>query len=298
MKRPTLRRPLSILVSGLLCVSCAQAPRAAGTGDAGTAPAESTGLTLAWEENMLDIRGADLPGGRVQVWYLEAFCRPGSTRREWAKTVIPHRTEKLEASADGKRLKLRSEVEGGVEVLHEIVAGLDEVDFRLTATNHGAERVDVDWAQPCVRVGEVTGRTQETYIDRSFIFVDGILTTLDRTDRTEDALYRGGQVYVPEGIGHDDVNPRPISLDEPSNGIIGCFSADGGRILAMAWEPYQELFQGVIVCLHSDFRIGGLEAGETKHVRGKIYWLENDPERLVERYEKDFAVEARGSRSP
>ena len=31
--------------------------------------------------------------------------------------------------------------------------------------------------------------------------------------------------------------------------------------MATAWEPYQELFQGVIVCLHSDFRIGGLEAG-------------------------------------
>ena len=28
--------------------------------------------------------------------------------------------------------------------------------------------------------------------------------------------------------------------------------------LATAWEPYQELFQGVIVCMHSDFRIGGL----------------------------------------
>ena len=46
--------------------------------------------------------------------------------------------------------------------------------------------------------------------------------------------------------------------------------------MATAWEPYQELFQGVIVCLHSDFRIGGLKPGETKAIRGKIYLMPAD----------------------
>ena len=55
-----------------------------------------------------------------------------------------------------------------------------------------------------------------------------------------------------------------------------------------AFEPYQELFQGVIVCLHSDFRLGGLKSGETKEIRGKIYLVPNDVEKLVKRYEKDF----------
>ncbi len=27
-------------------------------------------------------------------------------------------------------------------------------------------------------------------------------------------------------------------------------------IFATAFEPYQELFQGVVVCLHADFRLG------------------------------------------
>jgi hypothetical protein len=33
--------------------------------------------------------------------YLEAYCRPGSTDREWRETVIPHRVEFVEASRDG-----------------------------------------------------------------------------------------------------------------------------------------------------------------------------------------------------
>jgi hypothetical protein len=41
-------------------------------------------------------------------------------------------------------------------------------------------------------------------------------------------------------------------------------------LMASAWEPYQELFQGVAACIHADFRIGGLKPGESKSIRGKI----------------------------
>ena len=84
------------------------------------------------------------------------------------------------------------------------------------------------------------------------------------------------------------MNPRPLSKIVPSNGLIGCFSGDKKTILAMAFEPYQELFQGVIVCLHSDFRIGGLKAGQSKKIHGKMYVVPADAEKLRKRYEKDF----------
>ena len=94
---------------------------------------------------------------------------------------------------------------------------------------------------------------------------------------------------MPEGINLNDVNPRPISLDRPINGLIGCFSADERYLLAMAWDQTQELFQGVIVCLHTDPRVVGLKPGETKKLHGKIYFLPNDPEALRKRYLKDFS---------
>jgi hypothetical protein len=78
----------------------------------------------------------------------------------------------------------------------------------------------------------------------------------------------------------------------PSNGLTGVFSADEQSMLATAWEPYQELFQGVAVCMHSDFRIGGLRPGETKQIRGKIYIVPADVPRLVQRYERDFPEHA------
>jgi hypothetical protein len=247
------------------------------------------GLSLSWTNNMLTISSSHLPGGSVDVWYLEAFCRSGSTRRDWRQTTIPHQTELLAADKKGKRLQLRTQVEPGVVVMHEIRAGRDEVDFHLEVKNQAAQAVDVQWFQPCLRVARFTGRQQSNYIDRSFIFTPTGLTTLDKTRRTEEAVYRGGQVYVPAGINLNDVNPRPISLDQPANGLIGCFSADGQWLLAMAWDQTQELFQGVIVCLHNDPRIGGLKAGEVKRLRGKIYFLKNDPAALLRRYHRDFA---------
>jgi len=39
----------------------------------------------------------DMPGGKVDIWYLEAFCRSGSTAARLAPTTIPHRTKLVSA---------------------------------------------------------------------------------------------------------------------------------------------------------------------------------------------------------
>jgi hypothetical protein len=257
----------------------------------GPAPAEE-GLSLTWADEILTVRGRDLPGGALRIWYLEAFCRPGSTDRDWKETVIPHKTRQVEAGPDGRRLRLRSTLEDGVIVDHDIRAGRDEVDFRVTASNPTDRASQAHWAQPCIRVDAFTGvepaRNSEAYLPKSFLFVDGRLTRMPTRPWATEARYTPGQVWRPEHVDPADLNPRPLSSIIPSNGLIGCYSADGKRILATAWEPYQELFQGIIVCLHSDFRIGGLKPGETKTIRGKLYLTGADVDALLKRYEADF----------
>jgi hypothetical protein len=253
---------------------------------------EAQPLALFWEREMLSIRGPQLPGGVLQVWYLEAFCRSGSTRRDWKETVIPHRTRQIEASADHRLIRLRSELSDGVMVDHEIRAGHDEVDFRVVATNPGLMSSQAHWAQPCIRVDRFSGTNSEhgseAYLPSCFIFAGDELTRLRVQPWAVEGRYTPGQVWCPEGVSRDDVNPRPLSTVVPSCGLIGCFSADGKQLVATAWEPYQELFQGVIVCLHSDFRIGGLAPRESKKIRGKIYLMAADVDALLARYRRDF----------
>ena len=123
--------------------------------------------------------------------------------------------------------------------------------------------------------------------------LDGKLTRLPTQPWAVKARYTPGQVYCPQGVDRRDVNPRPLSVWVPSHGLVGCFSKDERMIMAVAWEPYQELFQGVVTCIHSDFRIGGLAPGETKHIRGKLYMVPANVDQLFRRYLHDFPEQAK-----
>jgi hypothetical protein len=252
------------------------------------------GLSITWADGYLTIRG-DFPGGEIRILYLEAYCRPGSTDRDWNETVIGHTTDVMDSAMDYRSLRLRDRLTDGVVVDHYITAHRDEVDFRLVARNPTDKTSQAHWAQPCIRVDGFTGCTTEDararvpdYARKCFIVLNGKLSRLPTEPWAERARYVPGQVYCPLHVDRNDVNPRPLSSLVPSNGLMGCFSGDERAIMAVAWEPYQELFQGVITCIHSDFRIGGLSAGETKQIRGKLYVVDAEVPALVKRYEKDF----------
>ena len=250
--------------------------------------ASAPALEISWTNNLLSVTGANLPGGKLDVWYLEAFCRSGAHDRNWGQTTLPHKTTLL-TNEDSRVLRFRTLVQTNVEVTHVVTAGTDEIDFQFTLVNHGAKEIDLQWFQPaCIRVEKFTGCVQSNYTAKSFIFTGRGLTTLADTRRTEDALYRGGQVFIMPGLDARDANPRPLSLDRPANGLIGCSSADGKQLLATASDATHELFEGVYVCLHSDPRVGGLKAGEKKTIHAKLYVLANDVPALLRRYEKDF----------
>jgi hypothetical protein len=245
-------------------------------------------LAISWADNMLTIAGEQIPGNEIQVWYLEAYCRPGSTDRDWRQTTIGHTTRLVSAADDRRKLKLECRLNDGVIVRHTITANQDEVDFRLVARNPTDTPSQAHWAQPCMRVDRFTGSDQQTYLARSFMFLAGTMQRMPTQPWATSARYTPGQVWAPKNVNRADVNPRPLNALPPDNGLIGCFSADDKTILATAWEPYQELFQGVIVCLHADFRIGGLGPGEEKQIRGKIYVVPNDLKALLARYQRDF----------
>lgn len=260
-----------------------------------TTAQEPTPLKITWKNKMLQISGKDLPGKTLDVWYIEAYCRPGSTDRDWNKTVIGHASKLVHQAEDGSAIQLRDELEDGVIVEHRITAGKDEVTFDITAHNPTKVASKVDWGQPCVRVDRFTSTDPERrlelvppYAKNCFIFVDGKPARLPTEPWATEAIYTPGQVYAAKGIARDDVNPRPLSEIVPSNSLMACFSGDQKHLVGVAFEPCQELFQGVITCIHSDFHIGGLKPGETKRIRGKIYLLSGDLAELEQRYRTDF----------
>ena len=253
-------------------------------------------LAIHWEKEYLTIIHSELPDQPVRIHYLEAFCRPGSTDRVWKETVIPHSTVKLQSKEPGAIL-LEQRLGDGVIVTHLIKSVADGVAFEVTAHNPTKHVSEAHWAQPCMRVDRFVGlpmvSSGEHYLSKCFLFLNDTLTRMPAESWAKKARYIPGQVWSAPGVDRNDVNPRPLHPDTPSNGLIGCFSADEKWILAMAWHPYQELFQGVITCLHSDFRIGGLQPGETKEIFGKVYLIDGDEKALLKAYERDFGAKKR-----
>ncbi len=256
--------------------------------------AQDTKLKLRYDEkNILHISGDWVPGGSIPIWYIEAYCRPNAHETDWSQhTVIGHKTEVVESS--DHEIRLRCRLRDGVIVNHTISSDKDSVDFQITAHNPTAQLSETHWGQPCIRVHGFTGYGDPSkgvsydYIERSFIFLDGKLSLMPTRDWETKARYTPGQVWAAPGVLGADVNPRPLNPNTPSNALIGCFSKDGKYVLAAAFDPYQELFQGVIHCLHNDFRIGGLKPNETKTVHGKLYILPAHIPTLLERYRIDF----------
>lgn len=253
------------------------------------------GLRLSWKDRFLEIKASWIHGKVIRTHYLEAYCRPGSTDQEWGKTVIRHESRLVAASDDGRRLEIEDNLEDGVIVKHVIEASQDEVHFSVVAHNPTNKVSAAHWAQPCMRVDRFTGTSQEDsravfppYIKKCFLFVDNKLVRLPTKPWALEARYIPGQVYAAPMVNRNDVNPRPLSKLVPSSPLCGCFSADGKQILAVAWQPYQEIFQGVITCMHNDFRIGGLKPGESKTIEGRLYVLPNDVELLSKRFHEDF----------
>lgn len=265
----------------------------------GQAESKSQGLTLVREGNYLIIQGPKLPGP-IRIHYLEAYCRAGSTDADWVKhTMIPHESRFLADRSTPKRVEIEDQLSDGVNVSHVITAGQDEVTFQVTARNPTSVRSEAHWAQPCVRLSAFMGYDEShagnatDYLPRCFLFIDGKLTRMPTPDWATSARYTPGQCWCPSDVPRTDVNPRPLNPRIPSNGLIGCYGAGDQMVFATAWEPYQELFQGVIRCLHSDFRLGGLQPGETRRIRGKIYLVPNDIPKLLRRYRKDFPNQSR-----
>ena len=256
-------------------------------------------LNITWRENHLTITGEHLPGKTMKVFYIEAYCRPGSTDRDWGKSVIGHTTEMISTNDDHTQIKLRDKLNDGVTVDHTITATHDEIDFHLVAHNPTDQPSLAQWAQPCIQVPEFTGCSRDDagelvpeYSRKCFLFIDGEIRRMPTQPWAENARYTPGQVYCPLHVDRNDVNPRPLSTLVPSIGLTGCYSADEKMVMACCWEPYQEIFLGVITCIHNDFRLGGLEPGEKKIIRGKMYFVPADIPALLKRFSKDFPEQA------
>ena len=248
-------------------------------------------LSLSWNESgnngHIVVRCTRPHASWIKIWFVELYMRSGS-HDNYPGGVIPHTTRMIDVGAGGSWMRLRCDLQDGVVVMHRIACRGDCIEIQSEASNPTDRVSGVAWGAPCVIVENFTGCDSSNYLNKCFIFLEERLERMPVHPWAVDAIETPGQVWCPASVGRADVEPHPLSELVPSNGLIGCFSKDEKHVCAIAWQPYQNLFQGIITCLHADFGINGLEAGESKKIRGVIYLTEADIPGLLQRYRQEF----------
>ena len=213
--------------------------------------------------------------------------RSSRTRPSWSRR--PRRPPDPAAVAAGRRRRRRPRDPGGPG-RGRFPRGRDQPDRRRESQAH--------WAQPCIRVDRYAGVKTRARRRRPTCPAASSTSTAGRsrmptTPWATTARLHARAGLVPRGRQPRRRQPPAAELDRPVQRADRLLLGRRQELLATAWEPYQELFQGVIVCLHSDFRIGGLKPGAVQDDPGQdLPDAGRSPGARWRRYRRDFPEQA------
>lgn len=236
------------------------------------------------------VRSPTIPGLVVDLWCYElGVGEPVAQEQEGNAMVLVHQS-------------------GTAKVTSRFEPCLDGVDIRVTVTGPDAEAVrGVKSLNPCCLFDRApafkgTGDYVDDFVARCFVFLDSGLTMLKDTkripgNRTKDGPRANGpkpwiQEYYPAWrklpAAKDD--RRPTSTDRPVYPIIGVVSCDGQHLAAIAWPETSKLGQVWHYCFHPRPVIAESFDPATGEIKshGRIYFLANDPSKLLARFQQDF----------
>ncbi len=236
-----------------------------------------------------------IPGCHLKVWcYEDAYGNGTGELQPDGSLVIRHQAH-------------------GVKLQTHLIPEHGALRWEVTATSDDLQ--NLRWAtvgiNPCwqMQPGENfmhQGSFPYDFLPRCFIYTIRGFTPMDQTvrmintDYPPDNEYNNPpwvQVYVPVWRRHPG-QPESFwgnSTDRTIYGLIGCVSRDGKWLVAFGngGENSWHLSQGWHDCLHLHPSFTYLWDGKAKRIvwRAKMYFMENNPDRLLRTYLADFPQE-------
>lgn len=200
-------------------------------------------------------------------------------------------------------------------ITSRFVPSIGAVDIYVTVTGPTEEDVlSVGGLNPCwqfEKSSNFSSADREKYVEdfvaRCFVILDSGFTLMKDTRRIPGTRERRDdkanlpnpwiQEYIPIWRKHpgQTKGQRGRSPDRPVYPIIGCTSRDGKYLAAIAWPETMSLGQVWHHCVHPRPRIVESYDRESNEIRSRarIYFMENDGEKLIVAFRRDFPHWAR-----
>jgi hypothetical protein len=200
----------------------------------------------------------------------------------------------------------------GASVETKLAPSPGAVDWTITVTGPDAEAVKrIRSVNGCWQLrrapgfGSVKGKFVESFVNQCFVYTAKGFTFLRDTKRFPDTRRPPDhptnsppwvQVYTPAWRKHPG-QPKAFwgySTDQPTRSIIGIVSRDGKYMAAWACARSNQLSQGWHDCMHlgADMTRDYDPEGNRIVSHFRMYFMEFDPDKLLERYKADFPTAA------
>ncbi|NQT91609.1 MAG: hypothetical protein HQ559_02525 [Lentisphaerae bacterium] len=156
------------------------------------------------------------------------------------------------------------------------------------------------WQLKTARDFNRKGGKYPDFVKRCFIFTDNGLTFLDKTTRGKIPVRAPKdprnnppwvQSYLPVWVPLRKAKPKAwaaFSSDRYIYPVIGAVSKDGKYLTALASDRADIMSQAWHDCMHNNPVWSPLKEGGERVWRVKIYVMDNEPEKLLERVAADF----------
>ena len=197
------------------------------------------------------------------------------------------------------------ETEEGLLFSGRAEPGDDEVTLSFMVTNNTGKDLEQVDGNMCLHMGGSPEFNQPFNLDTLFAVFEDKLRPLSATTPTPEEVGRQPWLILVTTYGESlfqgpkDTGTTWWRTDQiAQENLMATVSRDGKHLLGYTWDrmPLNLMSNCGNPCLHTGpGAVPALKSGQTHTWNGKIYFLANNPDKLIDRYQHDQAIWAKGS---
>ncbi len=266
-------------------------PREQGTADGQPLYRLSAKITPPWASGFIELRFPEVVESSMGYHYIDHY------RTTLAPISEPLPFPQWSRDDQTGKITYTCTLTEGLEFSASAIPGPDQVHLHFSITNHTGQVLESAEANHCLCF-ETCPEFYQPY-DLSVLYgvLDGQYKSLADTTPTPQQIGRGPWLVLRTSEAKDSYKgPRDTGtmwwlVDQvATENLMAVESKDKKYLAGYTWDTWPAVLMtnGEYPCLHTGSgKVQNLAPGNTAHFNGKIYLIENDPEKLLNRYLRD-----------
>ena len=246
-------------------------------------------ITATWMDGYLEMRSPETVHSQLGLNFIDHH------RADMPPLTMPGKYPKWHKDQASGAVWYNYKTEERLEFSGRAWVDGDVVEMEFTVKNNSDKTINHVSSQQCLEMTPSADFGRRNTLDTTWTWIDGEFTCLNKTTPTHEQM--GGWLWImmrtkgtPDGFkpGYRSDDYWWVVEQEADEYIIARTSEDGQHLVAITWDerPVHTLMSNTTIpCLHAGpMSIANIEVGEEYVWTGRIFLMENDPDKLLSVY--------------